>query len=102
MLCSRHFNFAIFFISRNSRKLTCQENFISFPGIMVLLVRIDIRNFIVEDVLGCLSVVTITITSGNDKFFYGWSDAVTKRTQTFNFMPIFARNFSIIGGFFKF
>ena len=48
--------------------------------------------------LGC----NTTITSGNDKFFYGWSDAVTKRTQTFNFMPIFAQNFSIIGGFLNF
>ena len=48
--------------------------------------------------LGC----NTTITSGNDKFFYGWSDAVTERTQTFNFMPIFARNFSIIGGFLNF
>ena len=48
--------------------------------------------------LGC----NMTITSGNDKFFYGWSDAVAKRTQTFNFMPIFARNLSIIGGFLNF
>ena len=62
--------------------------------------RVDIYNFIVEDVLGCLSVVTMTITSGNNKFFYGWSDAVTKRTQTFNFMPVFDRDFSIIGIFF--
>ena len=64
------------------------------------LFRADIYNFIVEDVLGCLSVVTMTITSGNNKLFYGWSDAVTKRTQTFNFMPVFDRNFSIIGVFF--
>ena len=48
--------------------------------------------------LGC----NTTITSGNDKFFYGWSDAVTERTQTFNFMPIFARNLSIIVGFLNF
>ena len=68
---------------------------------MVLLVIVDIHKIIVEDVLGCLSCNT-TITSGNDKFFYGWSDAVTKRTQTFNFMPIFAQNFSIIGGFLNF
>ena len=66
----------------------------------MVLFRVDIYNFIVEDVLGCLSVVKMTITSGNNKFFNGWSDAVTKRTQTFNFMPVFDRNFSIIGVFF--
>ena len=92
-LISRSFLFFCF------AKLTCRENLISFPEILVLF-RVDIYNFVVEDVLGFLSVVTMTITSGNNKFFYGWSDAVTKRTQTFNFMPVFDRNFSIIGVFF--
>ena len=48
-----------FFCITRFAKLTCCENFLSLPGIMVLF-RVDIHNFIVEDVLGCLSVVTMT------------------------------------------
>ena len=37
MLCSRHFNFAIFFCIAKFAKLTCRENLISFPEILVEL-----------------------------------------------------------------
>ena len=47
-----------FFFYREIREINVSGKVHSFFGIMVLLVRIDIHNFIVEDVLGWLSVVT--------------------------------------------